>query len=257
MVNFWCQQKGLITFPICCKSKKASLWSLILYTVFHAFKNVYSPRAGADNLLGTNFWCQQKGLITLPICCKFKEILWSLILYTFCHAFIHVYRPRAGTDNPFLDKLLMPTEKPYHFAHLWQVSKNSLWSLILYTFYMYIAPEQGQTTTSGQNCDINRKALYQFAHLLQVSNKSLLSLILYSFFMILYMYIAPGQGQTTTSGENCDVNRKALSICPFVASLKKSLWSLILYTFSHDFIHVYIHRAVATTPWGQNFDVNR
>ena len=34
------------------------------------------------------------------------------------------------------------------------------------------------------------------------------------------MYIAPGQGQTTLCGQNPDVNRKALSLCPFVASLK-------------------------------------
>ena len=39
--------------------------------------------------------------------------------------------------------------------------------------------------------------------------------------MILYMYIAPGQEQTTPSGQNFDVNRKALSF------LKKSRWSQI------------------------------
>ena len=40
--------------------------------------------------------------------------------------------------------------------------------------------------------------------------------------MILYMYIAQGQGQTTPWGHNFDVNRNSLSLCPFVASLKKS-----------------------------------
>ena len=39
--------------------------------------------------------------------------------------------------------------------------------------------------------------------------------------MILYMYIAPGQGQTTPWGQNFDVNSNSLSLCPFVASLKK------------------------------------
>ena len=38
--------------------------------------------------------------------------------------------------------------------------------------------------------------------------------------MILYMYIAQGQGQTTPWGQNFDVNRNSLSLCPFVASLK-------------------------------------
>ena len=39
--------------------------------------------------------------------------------------------------------------------------------------------------------------------------------------MFFHMCIAPGQGQTTLCGQNPDVNRKALSLCPFVASFKK------------------------------------
>ena len=35
------------------------------------------------------------------------------------------------------------------------------------------------------------------------------------------MYIAPGQGQTTPWEQNFDVNRNSLSLCPFVASIKK------------------------------------
>ena len=35
------------------------------------------------------------------------------------------------------------------------------------------------------------------------------------------MYRAPGQGQTTPWGQTFDVNRKPLSLCPFVAGLKK------------------------------------
>ena len=35
------------------------------------------------------------------------------------------------------------------------------------------------------------------------------------------MYIAPGQGQKTPWGQTFDVNRKLLSLCPFVAGLKK------------------------------------
>ena len=41
------------------------------------------------------------------------------------------------------------------------------------------------------------------------------------FFMILYMYIAPGQGQTAPKGQSFDVNRNVLSLHSFVASLKK------------------------------------
>ena len=39
--------------------------------------------------------------------------------------------------------------------------------------------------------------------------------------MILYMYIAPGQGQTVPKGQNFYVKRKALSLYPFVSSFKE------------------------------------
>ena len=41
------------------------------------------------------------------------------------NAFIHVYNPRAGTDNP-LGTNVDVNRKPYHFAHLLQVLKQSL-----------------------------------------------------------------------------------------------------------------------------------
>ena len=36
------------------------------------------------------------------------------------------------------------------------------------------------------------------------------------------MFIAPGQGHTAPRGQNFDVNRKALSLYPFVASFKET-----------------------------------
>ena len=69
------------------------------------------------------------------------------------------------------------------------------------------------------------------------------------------MYIAPGQGQITLCGQNPDVNRKALSLCPFVASFKNiSLKSDFIHNFS-CFIH-YIAPGQGQTPWGQNFYIN-
>ena len=54
------------------------------------------------------------------------------------------------------------------------------------------------------------------------------------------MYIALGQGQTTLCGQNPDVNRKALSLCSFVASFKKiSLKS----DFIHNFMFLYMYIA--------------
>ena len=49
--------------------------------------------------------------------------------------------------------------------------------------------------------------------------------------MILYMYIAPGQGQTALRGQSFDFNRNVLSLHSFVASFKKNVWSLILNIF--------------------------
>ena len=37
------------------------------------------------------------------------------------------------------------------------------------------------------------------------------------------MYIAPSQEHTTPWGQTFDVNRKPLSLCRFVASLKKEI----------------------------------
>ena len=69
------------------------------------------------------------------------------------------------------------------------------------------------------------------------------------------MYTALGQGQTTLCGQNPDVNRKALSLCPFVASFKKiSLKSDFIHNFSC--FYVYSHEAGQTTPWGQDFYIN-
>ena len=65
-------------------------------------------------------------------------------------------------------------------------------------FHLFIAPGQGQTTLSGQNPDINRNALSFCPFVASLKKISLiLSLILYIIFHVLYMYIAPGQGQTT------------------------------------------------------------
>ena len=73
---------------------------------------------------------------------------------------------------------------------------------------------------------------YHFDHLLQVSNKSLSTLILYIFFNVFPHVYSPGSGADNLCGQNSDVNRKALSLCPFVASFKKI-------SLKSDFIHIF------------------
>ena len=54
------------------------------------------------------------------------------------------------------------------------------------------------------------------------------------------MYIVLGEGQTTLWGQTFDVNRKPLSLCPFVAGLKTiALKSDVIYIF-FMFHHMYI-----------------
>ena len=124
------------------------------------------------------------------------------------------------------DKILMSTETSSHFSYLLQVSKKSLWSLILYIFFMilymyiHVAPGQGLTTPRGRNFYVNRNILTLWSFVASFK-KSLWSLILCIFFMILYMYIAPGQGQTAPRGQSFNVNRNVLSFHSFDASFKK------------------------------------
>ena len=45
---------------------------------FHDLIHVYSPGEWADSPQGTKYWCQQKGLITLPICCRFQRNIFEV-----------------------------------------------------------------------------------------------------------------------------------------------------------------------------------
>ena len=65
------------------------------------------------------------------------------------------------------------------------------------------------------------------------------------------MYIAPGQGQTAPRGQHFDVNRKALSLYPFLASFKEiSLNSDFIHFCFHDLIQVYSPGAEGIQPPG-------
>ena len=97
--------------------------------------------------------------------------------------------------------------------------------------YMYIATGQGQKTPWGQTFDVNRKPLSLQPFVASFKQISLNSDFIYIFLLFFHKYIAPGQGQGTLCGQNPDVNRKALSLCPFVASFKKKK------SLKTDFIH--------------------
>ena len=62
------------------------------------------------------------------------------------------------------------------------------------------------------------------------------------------MYIAPGQRKTAPRGQNFHVNRKALSLYPFVANFKEIFLKSDFIQFFHDLIHVYSHGAGGIQP---------
>ena len=82
--------------PTEAKFKPADHWSCIAHlsaednyvkiSSYWGKRFKHSPRIGADNPLGPNFWCQQEGLINMVICCKFKTDLFNRWLYT--HHFV-------------------------------------------------------------------------------------------------------------------------------------------------------------------------
>ena len=96
---------------------------------------------------------------------------------------------------------------------------------------MYITPGRGRQST-GDKILMTTERPFPFAHMWQVSKRCLRNLILYTFLVILYMYIAPGQGQKTPWEQTFDVNRKPLSLLPFVASFKHI-------SLNSDFIHIF------------------
>ena len=91
--------------------------------VIEGNKFKHSPWEGADNSLRPKFLCQQEGLITVVICCKFTNNLFNLTLYTSFHDLTNVYSCRSGADNP-REHILMSTETSCRFGHLLQVSKH-------------------------------------------------------------------------------------------------------------------------------------
>ena len=71
--------------------------------------------------------------------------------------------------------------------------------------------------------------------------------------MILYMYTAPGQGQTAPRGQSFDVNRNVLSFHSFVACFKTMSLKSNFIQYFHDLVHVFSPGAGADSPQETKF----
>ena len=136
----------------------------------------------------------------------------------------------------------MATETSCHFGHLLQVSKKSLWSLILYNFFMissmYIAPGQGMTIPWEWNFDANRNILSLQSFVTSFKNISLKSDFIHFFHDFIHVY-SSGAEADSPQGTKFWYQQKCLVtslICYKVQ--KKSLKSDFI-QFFHDLIHVY------------------
>ena len=157
--------ESLFSLPMCCKFQ-TDLLKIWFYTHFNDFIHVYSAAARAENPLATNFWCQQESFFTSTVCCKFQnKPLRILILYTFL-MFCHMHITVGQGQQPFVDKILMSTERPFHFAHLLQVSKNIFDFIhILPVFIHVYSPGAGADNPLGSEFFILTKPFFS-GHLL-------------------------------------------------------------------------------------------
>ena len=153
------------------------------------------------------------------------------------------------------DKILMSTDTLCHLGHLLQVSKKSLWSLILYNFFLDFT----HVYSAGAGADSPLKLTFwcQQEHLVTSVTcckfqKHLFKVWFYTFFSWFYTCIPPWQGQTGPRGQRFDVNRNVLSLYSLQVS-KTCLWSLIYYNCFHDLIHVYSLGTGADGPLGTKF----
>ena len=89
-VSYFCNIP-IISVSLNKRLKPEAHWSCIAHlsaedmlkaSVIEEKKFKHSPWAGAANPLGPKFWCQQVGLITMVMRCKFKKNLDNLWLYT-------------------------------------------------------------------------------------------------------------------------------------------------------------------------------
>ena len=156
----------------------------------------HSPRVGeTTNPLVPNFLCQQEGLITMVICCKFKKNFFNLWLYTHLDSsfddLMNVHSRRSGADNPrgqnFDDNRNLLSLQPF-------ATSFKRISPILYHFfmilYMHITLGQGLTTRWGQNFDVNRNILSFRSFIASFKNTSLKSDFI-QFFSWFYTCIYP------------------------------------------------------------------
>ena len=145
------------------------------------------------------------------------------------------HSPWAGVDNPLGPKFWCQLEGLITMVICCKFKKKSLQPLTLYTSFhdlINVSHRSGANSPRGQNFDVNRNLLSLQSFTTSFKKISLKSDFIQFFSIFLYMCITLGQGQTAPMGQNFDVNRKALSLYPFIESFKEI-------SLTSDFIHFF------------------
>ena len=235
--------------------------------IWNDFIHVYSSRTLLGRQpLGDKFWCQQKFLIILPVCCQFKQkiSLKSDFLLFSCVFFSHVYSPRQGQTLPIWDKNFMTTKKAFslcsNVASFKMISSKTAFIHISNDFIHVYSPGARAENPCGTNFWCQQKALITLTICCKFQTDRFEFWFYTHFLMFFHMYIALWhlwQGQTTLCWQNPDVNRKALSLCWFVTSFKKNIFEVWFYTQFFMFLYMYVDPGQGqATSWGQNFYIN-
>ena len=191
---------------------------------FHDFIHVNSPWAGADNPLGPQFWCQQEGLVTMVICCKFKKNLFNLWLY------IHLIMPQVRGRPPKGTKLWCQQKPLVTSVICYKIQKN-LFEVWFHTYIYIFFPDfihVKKCIKSGRG--------WQQEHLVILVicckfKRSLFEVWFYTNFHDFIHVYSPGQGQTTPGDKVLMSTEMSCHFIHLMEVLKKCRWSLILYMF--------------------------
>ena len=122
------------------------------------------------------------------------------------------------------DKILISTETSCHFGHLQQVSKKSLWSLILYNFFhdfIHVYSPRGADNPLGMKFWCQQEHLVTSVICCKFKKKISLKSDFTQFFFHDFIHVySPRAGASVPRGQSFDVNRNVLSLHSFDASLK-------------------------------------
>ena len=119
-------------------------------------------------------------------------------------------------------------------------------------FYTCNSPRAWADNPLGTNVDVKGKPLSFCPFVAGLKKCFEVRFYIHFFWCFTINIYSPGQGQTIHWGQNFDDNRKAFSLCPYVASFKMIFTKSDFIHIFNDFIHVYSPRARAENPLGTN-----